>query len=286
MRKAARKRLAARQRWIFLRKNPLNHLCHQLSKQLNFFVKQIPWSNLAKPAQLTLGTIWTRGERGDLREGRKGSVTLVLESTWTHRLEQAKWSRRKGREEIWKLGKRRKALTFPNITEILLLYISSRAVCLFVVVWFASPVQGELVGLVGEPFGPTLTVCCSIWWMFVNEGRVVLLAKEMVGWSWRQQNYKFTCGKSGPCWFFSSGSDRRNPPSNRARPHSHCPPSPSTPLSSLPPLSSNYLPQFLTAPDSNKPKPTFDLNGWLTFCKTCISAAIVALSACNLFALW
>ena len=49
-------------------------------------------------------------------------------------------------------------------------------VCLFVCLLvclscFAPPGhwQGEPVGMVGEDFGPTQTVCCSIIWMVVDE---------------------------------------------------------------------------------------------------------------------
>ena len=61
-RKAARRRMAARQLWTFLRKNRL-------------LIFDFAGSNLAKLAQLTLvSTICMRGERGERREGRKATL--------------------------------------------------------------------------------------------------------------------------------------------------------------------------------------------------------------------
>ena len=61
-RKAARRRMAARQLWTFLRKNRL-------------LIFGFAGSNLARLAQLTLvSTICMRGERGERREGRKATL--------------------------------------------------------------------------------------------------------------------------------------------------------------------------------------------------------------------
>ena len=246
VRRAARRRMAARQLWTFLEKNN--------------FLFDFPWGNLAKLAQLTLVSICVRGESGERREGRNG--TLALETTWLVIDEQivtrpyytlpyltlsdlaSNWS---NCNQTW--------LTCTYFLSPTLHEWSFQPISL--ILWqkrlkWANEREEEDSTWSGSESGWEVGRIC---WSHTDsllkhldvcpwvESRFVRETKK--GWL----NLKFTCGKTPLCWFSFSGSDQENPRWDRA-PH-FPPPSPSTPPSSLPPPFSNPRPQFLSAPDLN-----------------------------------